>query len=191
MSGEANIVSDTYNRSASLELYKTLGEKKYIDYLGDNDNNLKISSLKLDSAEQDSLPLAQSMHIDVDLTASDENYIYFNPNLLTSFGKNPFISKDRVSDVDFDFENTYVISGDYSIPAGYKIDVLPQNRTIMMEDKSISFKRIIGEQDGRVLVHYVITRKRSYYKQEEYSGLYNFYKEMFRMLDEQIVFKKS
>jgi hypothetical protein len=191
ISGEANIVSDTYNRSASLELYKTLGEKKYIDYLSDNDNSLKISSLKLDSTEQDSLPLMQRMHIDLDLTASDENYIYFNPNLLTSFSKNPFLSKDRLSDIDFTFENTYIVSGDYGIPAGYKVDVLPENRTITMEDKSMTFKRIIGEQDGRVMVHYVITRKRSYYKQDEYTGLYNFYKEMFRMLDEQIVFKKS
>lgn len=191
MSGEANITNDTYSRSATTELYKTLGEKKYTDYLRNDDNNLKISSLKLDTTSQDSLPMLQTFHFDLDLTASDENYIYFNPNLFTSFGKNPFLNKDRVSDVDFIFENTYVISGDYTIPKGYKIDVLPQSRVIMIEDKSISFRRIIGEQDGHILVHYVISRKKSYYTQDEYQALYSFYKEMFRMMSEQIVFKKS
>ncbi len=191
MSGEANIVSSTYNRSASLELYKTLGEKKYIDYLSGNDNNLKISFLKLDSTEHDSLPLMQRINFDLDLTASDENYIYFSPNLFSSFGKNPFLDKDRTSDIDFTFNNTDIISGDYTIPKGFKVDVLPKNRTIVMEDKSITFKRIIGEQDGHILVRYVISRTRSYYKQDEYTALYTFYKEMFRMLDEQIVFKKS
>jgi len=184
-------MSDSYNRSASLKLYKDLGEKKYIDYLANNDNNLKISSLKLDSAEKDSVPLTQHINFNLDLTASDENYIYFNPNLFTSFGSNPFLTHDRVSDIDFTYNNTYIISGTYTIPAGYKVDALPKNQIIVMEDKSISFKRIAGEQDGYVMIRYVITRKRSYYNQDEYVGLYSFYKEMFRMLDEQIVFKKS
>jgi len=191
MSGTADIISDSYNRSASLKLYKDLGEKKYIDYLDNNDNNLKISSLKLDSAEKDSVPLTQHINFNLDLTASDENYIYFNPNLFTSFGSNPFLTTDRVSDIDFTYTNTYIVSGTYTIPAGYKVDALPKNQVIVMEDKSISFKRIVGEQDGYVMVRYVITRKRSYYTQDEYAGLYSFYKEMFRMLDEQIVFKKS
>jgi len=190
MTGTADISSDTYNKSADNKLYKDLGEKKYIDYLADNDNDLKISSLKRENTEDDTLPLEQHLDFDLNLTASDENYIYFNPNLFTSFGTNPFLSEKRYSNIDFTYTSNYTISGTYKLPEGYKVDALPKNEILIMADKSISFKRLSGEQDGSVLVRYIIKRNRSYYKKEEYPALYKFYKEMFQMLNEQIVLKK-
>jgi hypothetical protein len=77
------------------------------------------------------------------------------------------------------------------LPVGYKVDVLPASRSLTIADKSITIKRICGLQDGCVYVRYAITRNRTYYSQDEYSALYKFYKEMFRMLNEQIVLKKS
>jgi len=191
MTGTADINSDSYDKANSIKLYNDLGEKKYIAFLADNDNDLKISSLKIDNIKNDTLPLAQHIDFELNLTASDENYIYFNPNLFTSFGTNPFLSENRYSNIDFVFSNNFIISGVYKIPAGYKVDVLPKSQLIMMEDKGISFKRIVGEQNGAVEVRYIISRKRTSYNKEEYPGLYKFYKKMFEMLNEQIVLKKT
>jgi hypothetical protein len=191
MAGTADIVSDSYGKAGCLKLYNELGKKKYLDYLTDNNNSLKISSLKLDSVEIDSMPLKQHINFDLDLTASDENYIYFNPNLFTSFGTNPFLSENRYSNINFVYSNTVIISGIFKIPDNYKIDVLPKNQVMVTEDKGITFKRVIGEQDGAILVRYVINRKRNYYTKEEYPGLFKFYKKMFELLNEQIVLKKS
>ncbi|SDR92584.1 protein of unknown function [Mucilaginibacter mallensis] len=191
MSGTADIVSNGYNKVNSLKLYDDLGEKKYIDNLTDADNNLKISSLKLENQHSDTLSLEQHINFDLNLSASDNNYIYFNPNLFTLFGTNPFLSEDRYSNIDFIFKNNVYISGVYKIPDGYKVDVLPQNQIMSTEDKGLIFKRIIGEQDGNVLVRYIISRKRTRYTKEEYHELYQFYKKMFEMLNEQIVLKKS
>jgi hypothetical protein len=191
MNGTADIISDSYNREGSLRSYDDLGEKKYIDLLTGNNNDVKISALKLDNVKSDTLPLEQHIEFDMNLSASDDNYIYFNPNLFTTIGINPFLSENRYSDIDFHYSNKYIISGTYKIPDGYKVDVLPRDQIMTTEDKGLSFKRIVGEENGVVTVRYVITRKKTYYYKEDYSGLFKFYKKMYEMLNEQIVLKKS
>jgi len=191
MSGTAEITSNGYDKVNTLKLYDDLGEKKYIDNLTDGDNNLKITSLKLENEKSDTLALAEHINFDLTLSASDDNYIYFNPNLFTSFGTNPFLSEDRYSNIDFIFSHRLYITGVFKVPVGYKIDVLPKNQILSTEDKGVSFMRIVGVQDGDIVVRYVISRKRTTYTKEEYHGLYLFYKKMFEMLNEQIVLKKA
>ncbi len=61
-----------------------MAKKKYIDWLKSGNNDLKISSVKLENMDVDSLPLTQNINFNLDLTGSDGTYIYFKPNLFTS-----------------------------------------------------------------------------------------------------------
>jgi hypothetical protein len=191
MAGTAQIASYSYNKSNILELHKTLDEKKYREYLTDDDNNLRITSLKLENAEVDSLPLTQEIDFHLDLPGTDDKYIYFNPNLFTSLHSNPFISEQRVSDIDFGCSNTYLIKGRYKIPDGYKIDAMPKGINLVMADNGITFKRLVGEQDGYIVVNYVINYKKSFYPKADYPDIHAYFKKMNEMLNEQIVLKKS
>ncbi len=190
MKGTAQIASFSYNKSNYLELNKKLDDKKYKEFLTDRDNNIKITSLKLEDAEVDSLPLTQYVDFSLDLPGTDEKYIYFNPNLFTSLHQNPFISKDRFSDIDFGYNSVYSINGRYKLPAGYKIDALPKSMNLVIGDRSISFRRLIGEQDGYIMVNYTIVYKKSMYPQSGYDDIYAFYKKMTDILNGQIVLKK-
>lgn len=190
MKGTAQIASYSYNKSTTLELHKELDDEKYKEFLTNNDNNLKISSLKLENAEVDSLPLVQNIDFNLDLPGTDDKYIFFNPNLFTSLHSNPFITEQRVSDIDFGCNKLYSINGRYTIPEGYKIEALPKNLNLKMEDGSITFRRIAAEQDGMILVSYVINYKRSYFPQSVYPGLHEYFKKMTDILNEQIVLKK-
>jgi hypothetical protein len=191
MTGTVDITNFDYKKSTAIEKYKTAGEKKYTDYLRNDDNNLKISSLKFENMDVDTLPLKQSINFNLDLTSSDNNYIYFNPILLSSFKSNPFLSTNRFTDIDFGYLNNYYIIGTYSIPEGYKVDALPKSVSMVMPDKSISFKRVTGEQDGKVMVRYTIDYQKSMYFKENYPEFHEFCKKMYEMLNEQIVLKKS
>jgi hypothetical protein len=191
MAGTADVHSFSYHKMSSYERYKTDGEKKYIEYLREKDNNLKISSLKMNNMEVDTLPLVQSIAFDLELTGSDGTYIYFNPNLFTPIRTNPFLSEKRATDIDFGHRNRYEINGSYKIPAGYKIDALPKNIHMIMPDQSISLKRFIAEQDGMIVVRYVISYEKAFYEKENYPELREFYKQMQDMLNEQIVLKKG
>jgi len=48
----------------------------------------------------------------------------------------------------------------------------------------------VAEQEGMIVVHYVIDFKKSYYTADQYKPLFEFYRKMHEMLNEQIVLKK-
>ncbi|HEY2582319.1 MAG TPA: DUF3857 domain-containing protein [Mucilaginibacter sp.] len=191
INGTAQVSSFGYNRAFAVKKYKTDGEKKYIDYLRDDDNNLKISSLKFDNMEVDSLPLTQNIDFTLDLAGSDEHYIYLNPNLFSGLRSNEFLSENRFTDIDFGYRNNYSINGIYKIPAGYKTDAMPKSASMTMSDNSISFRRIVAEQDGSIVVRYTIDFKKSMYFKENYPEFYAFFKKMNEMMNEPVVFKKG
>ncbi|MDO3627023.1 DUF3857 domain-containing protein [Mucilaginibacter sp. BT774] len=191
MEGTAEISSPANNRISYIKNYKENGEKKYIDYLQGDDNNLKIKSLKFENMEIDTLPLTQNISFTLDLTGSDENYIYFKPTVFTSVGPNPFLNEVRMTDIDFGYRNNYAIVGLFKIPAGYKSDGLPKNASMAMPDQSIVFKRIVAEQDGEITIKYAINYNKSIFFKDDYPVMYDFYKKMYEMLNEQIVLKKG
>ncbi|MGN6396399.1 MAG: DUF3857 domain-containing protein [Mucilaginibacter sp.] len=191
MIGSAHINSYGYNRKGAVEKYKTDGEKKYTEYLQDHDNSLHISKLAFENMETDTLPLLQVVDFDLNLTGSDDNYIYFNANRFAGLGKNEFLAENRQTDIDFGYNNTYIINGIFKMPAGYKMDVLPKSVTMSMPDNSIVFKRITAEEEGMISLRYSIVFKKSLYFKENYPEFHDFFKKMFEMLNEQVVLKKS
>ncbi|MES2278561.1 MAG: DUF3857 domain-containing protein [Bacteroidota bacterium] len=191
MDGTAQLNNYSYNRINSIKKYKTDGEQKYIDYLRNNDNNLKISGLKIENMEVDTLPLTQNMAFKLDLTGSDGNYIYFAPAMFAPLRTNPFLNETRMSDIDFGYRDNFSMVGNYKIPEGFKADALPKNITMQMPDQSIIFRRIIGEQDGNIVVRYMMDYKKSIYFKEDYAQLYDFYKKLHELMNEQIVLKKG
>lgn len=191
INGNAKISSLGYNRIAKISEYKKEGEKIYIESLKENDNNLSIHSLKMDNLEVDSLPLVENLDFNLDLSSSDNNYIYFNSNLFSSLHKNPFLSETRNTNIDFGFQSSLIINGIYKEPAGYNVDGLPKNIIMTMPDKGITFKRIINEQDGSIIVRYTITYNKSLYFKEDYANFHEFFKQLFQNLNEPIVLKKS
>jgi hypothetical protein len=192
LEGSVQKTTSDYKRISTLEDIDKIGEKKYVDEELKQDNrDLQISAHRFTYMEVDTVPLREDFDFKLDLTASDENYIYFNPNLFTGIGENPFISETRLSDIDFIYLNNYAINGHYKIPIGYKTDALPKSMKIVMPDNSISFKRVIAEYEGAIVVNYIIDFKKTYYKRDEYSELREFFRRMHEMLNEQVVLKKN
>ncbi|RFZ83147.1 DUF3857 domain-containing protein [Mucilaginibacter terrenus] len=191
MSGTAQINSFSYNRTSALDHYKTDGEKKYIEYLTDKNNSLKISALKIENMEADTLPLVQNVDFDMDLTGSDENYIYFVPNLFSTLRTNPFLAENRFTDVEFGYRNNYMLNSTFSIPANYKVEALPKSVSMMMPDSSIVFRRFIANDADKVVVRYTIDYKKDTYSKGTYPEFFEFCKKMYEMLNEQVVLKKS
>ncbi|HEX3384007.1 MAG TPA: hypothetical protein VHS53_02405, partial [Mucilaginibacter sp.] len=191
MDGSAEMSSLSYNKIREVENYKIIGDKKYADSLKRGNNDLTISSVKMENMETDSLPLSQKISFSPDLTGSDGTYIYFKPNLFVPFGGNPFLAEKRTTDIDFRFLRNDVIMGSYKIPAGYKSDALPKNVRMDMSDQSISFRRLVSEDDGSIVVRYTILYKKAIFFKENYDELHDFYKKMYELMNEQVVLKKG
>ncbi len=188
--GSAELSSSAYNRIDITQKYKTDGDEKYTKYLTGGENNVKISNLKFENLDVDSLALKQNFDFAIDMTGADEAYMYLNTNLFTLMGPNPFLSEHRFSDVDFKYKQNYSISGVYKLPDGYKIEAQPKSYVLNMPDQSIVFKRNLVVDGSTVLVRYTLTHKKTLYGKQEYLDLREFYKQMYTLLAEQIVLKK-
>ena len=191
MSGTADISSFSYNKIRYTKKYKTDGEKKYNDFLREDNNSLKISELTFENLDVDTLPLRQKLNFNLDLTGSDDNYIYFNSNLFTGLKTNPFLAENRFTDIDFGYRDNYAITGIFKIPAGYKIDAMPKSISMAIPDGTVVFKRLVAEQEGSIMVRFSIDHKKSMYFKENYPEFREFCKKMYDMLNEQIVLKKG
>jgi len=191
MQGTAQINNFSYSRIDNIDSYKTDGEKKYIESLKEGNNDLAISSLKMENMEADSLPLTQNIDFSLNLNGADGTYIYFKPNLFTTLGTNPFLSERRTTDIDFGYLGNYAITGNYKIPTGYKVDAMPQSTRMDMSDQSISFRRLLAENDGTITIRYTIVYRKSIIFKENYEELRAFYKKMYEMMDDQVVLKKG
>jgi hypothetical protein len=190
INGTVDVASNSYNKDVELKDYNKLGKEDYNKLIINGDNNLNISDLTMDNMETDSLPLEQHFKFNLNLQSADANYIYFTPCMFT-LESNPFTSEKRYSDIDFDYNKVYTITGTYTIPQGYKIEALPQSQSLSLADKSMSIKRVLEENNGVIQLRYSISRKKQFYPKREYSSLRDFYKKMHEMLNEQIVLKKT
>ncbi len=190
MNGTLERTSYAYNKINALRKYKTDGEEKYIKFLCDSNNNIKLQAVKLKDMEVDSLPLTLNANFNVDLGGVTDGYIYFKTNLFMTMGANPFLSENRFSDIDFGYRDNYSVNGIYKIPNGYKIDALPKSVTIVMPDRSIIFKRTVAEDNGTIVIRYMLDHKKSLYFSEVYPDIKDFYKKMYEVLNEQVVLKK-
>lgn len=190
VAGTAKVVGNSYVRATFHQLYDIVGQKKFEESLSGGVNNIKIAKLDFENMAADSLPLVQNISFSMDSPGSDETYIYFNPNIFTPLETNPFINPERFSDIDLGYLSLFVINGHYKLPAGYKIDVMPKNVRISMEDKGITFSKVQEEKNGYLDMNCTINFKRSAYTVDEYIGVREFYKAMFDMLNTPVVLKK-
>jgi len=189
--GNVQISNASYSKVSAIDRYKTDGEKKYTDYLRHDDNNIKITGLKLENMEVDSLPLMQKFDFSLELAGSDDNYIYLNPNMFSTLKKNEFLSENRMTNIDFGYSRGYAINGIFKIPAGYKADALPKSVSMSMPNKSFTFKRVVAEQDGSIVVRYNVSYNVPEYSRDNYPEFFAFFKKMHELLNEQIVLKKG
>ena len=111
--------------------------------------------------------------------------------MFAGFGANPFISEQRVADVFFGTNQMHQIVASIRIPEGYVFDELPKNIKMTLADKSLSVSRMVSAQNGLLSSRITLEFKRPVYSPEEYPDLKEFYKKMYSLLDEQIVFKKK
>jgi hypothetical protein len=190
MTGEAHVSSFGYDR---LERQPALAEGKdklLSKYFTGAHPDIKIDSFAIDNADNDSLPLVQKLNFSQPVAGSGD-YKFFTANLFTGLEKNPFISETRFSDVFFGTNQNYTVIANFKIPEGYTFEELPKSVRMIMPDTSIEISRRIVADKNQVSVRINLDFKKPYYSTEEYDYFMDFYKKLFDLLNEQIVYRKK
>ena len=190
MKGFVNISSAAYARvKRAPYLEKTPKEYLSAFYLSEVPG-LVADSLTFDNRDVDSLPLLEKFVFSVPMTQSGE-YAHFSPNIFSGLKKNPFIADRRYSDVFFGANQQQTIIANFIIPDGYEAEELPKNIRLVTEDKSLSVSRLVSSSGHTISTRITLDYKRPFYTVEEYADLKEFYKQLYALLDEQFVIKKT
>ncbi len=190
MSGSATVTSSQYSRYMRMAKLKE-GKEKFIEaWVNSDKKNITVDSLGFENEQTDSLPLIQHINFSQKVSSSGE-YNYFNVNLFSGLDKNPFIADDRFSDIFYGAKQRYSITGSFTIPEGYQFDALPKNIKMIMPDSGIVFTRVLSANSNILSIRYSLEFMRPYYLYDEYPYFQEFYKKLFSLLNEQIVYKKQ
>jgi len=121
-------------------------------------------------------------------TEKINNKMYISPFLAEVVSKNPFKQNTRTYPVDLIYPVRKTFVSDIKIPAGYKVDFLPENLTT--DDDLFSLEYTVSEADGIVHVWFSYCTKLSVYSSDKYARIKAHFDRVVKKGNEKIVFSK-
>ncbi len=188
MTGNAIIYS--YDYSKNINEKNWMDDKSLKSSFSGAYPGLQINNVEVSGQDEDSKPLTQKFDFAMPVKSSGE-YEYFTINLFQGLEKNPFIADHRSTDIEFNYKQSYTITGKVFIPDNYQFDELPKSMKMIMPDSSIVLTRLLQTEDGSLDFKISLDFLKSSYDAKDYPLFHEFYKKLFSLLNEQIVIRKK
>jgi hypothetical protein len=192
MEGEASITESGYARAYSeLRIRSDRDGFVKASYIRPY-SNLAVDSFNIENLEKDTLPLNQTVKFRQQLGRAGD-YTTVGINLFAGFNTNPFISKNRFTDVNFGCRKTVVCFQNIELPDNFIVESLPKNASLTTGDKDIFFTRSmeVSKDNKRITMYMKIDFQHSLYTASQYQVLHEFYKKMQALLDEPVLLKNK
>ena len=77
------------------------------------------------------------------------------------------------------------------MPDNFTVDELPKNIAMIKSDSTVMFKRLTAVQGNMLQCLIQVQFLESYFTKEEYPDLRDFYKKMYELLNQPVVFRKK
>ena len=174
-------------RLTVLEKGKDEFKKKYYT---EPHSEFTFDSLLIKNEDKDSMALESSVEFKSELQKSGE-YIFYNLNFLSGFDKYPFLTEERISTIEFGYNQSIMLTGNINFPETFVPEEMPKNIKMMIPDSSIILQRICQVDGNNISYRITLQINRPLYFADEYPDFKAFYTAMFEALNEQIVFKKK
>lgn len=192
--GLANGIARTYaSEYAKVERMKALdkGRDEYKQkYYTGLHKECAFDSMDIKNEDKDSLGLETVARFKNELTRSGD-YILYNLGFLSGITENPFLEEERISNIEFGYNQSHIITGRVAFDESLEPEELPQNIKMIMPDSSIVLQRICQLNGNAVDFRIVLNINRPVYFPDEYLDFKAFYAALIEKLNEQIVLKKK
>jgi hypothetical protein len=154
-------------------------------------SSCKLQKYEIKNAQNIYQPLITKYEVELeDGVKQMADMIYIPTLLVNDFDDTPFKAKTRKFPIDFGapFARNYFMSID--IPKGYKVESLPKQKVIALENRGGRFTYMANEKNGKIQVIVRFSIRRPLFASTEYLGLRELYNQAVEKLQEQIVLKK-
>lgn len=150
--------------------------------------NIEVDSFEIHNLDIDSAALIHEFNIKQPLNRTG-NYYLLNYNFFTGFDKNPFISENRFTNIDFGAETTCILNAVFKIPESFTIEPLPKNIKLMIPGGNLVAAREMSLSGQELRVSLLIDIKSAEFKSEEYPSIQEFFRRVAEMLNEPVLLK--
>ncbi len=191
ISGKVNIKSDDYAYIEKGAMLKDNGQEKYVEK-NYKDDGVDIKDFEFINSNNDTSSVEEKFRFSRQLTVSGE-YLYIPLNNFLGFEKNPFIEKNRSSNINFGYKRRIISTSIINLPPGYTLDALPKTVNMATPGNDILFTRELkfNKENNSMICTILIDFKKSLYTSDEYTILQQVYKKLFDYLNEPLVLKKN
>ena len=189
LEGEA-VTKHTGNPAYSSKLlYKEYSDDE--EYIADleSENSIDIDELTLDGMNEYSSSATIGYTFMKDLDVAGE-YVYVTPFIEAFHSKDTFQSLKREYPIDFPFPYSLTYRFTLTLPEGYTVDQLPENRNFKFDPLGLSVRCISAVQGNGIQVVYNFTQAKTFCEAVHYPDVRTLWQYLAEMYESMIVLKK-
>jgi Domain of Unknown Function with PDB structure (DUF3857) len=190
LKGKITFTRDGYDAHRSRKRYAE-GEEDYVKKLM-NGKSWEIEKSQFQTMTEVNVPVKETHELTINDNATvSGDVIYLNPLMGFSVLDNPFKIESRLYPVDFGSPFERVVLSKITIPEGYVIDEIPQNKIIALPNGHGKFVYSITVLGNIVNCTSSLSVNKALFIQAEYPLLREFYTQFIAKQSEQVVLKKK
>ncbi len=183
----------SYSKLSALNYrnnYNSFSDEEVISKL-EKDYNIEINNFKVSNKNELGKPVTQLFQYESENLADVVGgKIYIDPLLFLTEDENPFKLQERNYPVDFGTPWEDKVSVTIEIPEGYKVESLPEQMAIGLQDKLGTFKFITSQRNNKILVMSSTKIDAPIISSLHYNSLKEFYSQLINKQKEKIVLTK-
>lgn len=187
MSGNATIYNFDYARLQKVQQYGN-NSNKYEESILKPYNAIKVDSFTVEGIDSDSGALLHKIKFNHAINKTGIYYL-LNYNLFSGFEKNPFVTDQRFTNINFGCPYSSIINQTIQLSSNLATEPLPKNIKLVTPDKSMVLNRIIEQSGNIIRIRLEIDINRTLIPAQEYPVVREFYKKMIDLLNEPVIIK--
>ncbi len=183
--------NDGYSALNIRKKINQVGEDRYITSFKDNHEDWSIENIEIDAPDDISKPVIAKIELEMEEGIEVMgDIIYINPIFSGKIDENPLKQEERKLPIEFivPMKNSYMLS--LTIPEGYTVDELPKSVHLITSDKTANLRYVAQVNGNKLQIVHTWQIKESFYPQNKFAELKEFYALLVSKQSEQIVLKK-
>ena len=189
LQGKMQIKRKGYFAINEREKIKSNTKEEYLDAFEAENPNIETENYNHTNLSDNEKPLIQNFDLSIEIDKND--VIRLNPFFYNKISENPFKLKTRNYPVDYGYKRSYTYAINLTLPENYTLIEIPKDKSLGLPNKGGSFIFKTTKVNNKINLFFKYTLNKKLYSNEEYHYLKEYYNQIIKAQESNIIFKKN